>query len=118
MASPPFFPLSRIGALPAEGKSWRPPSCSIPKKKALQLFAKENFVNDDNFVLTVRGRRVRKAAPSGRNQCLPPRPPPATPQVAGTLDTADGAVVGKAALRKKFFPGVRSLFLYPSVSFG
>ena len=45
------------------------------KKKALQLFAKENFVNDDNFVLTVRGRRVRKAAPSGRNQCLPPRPP-------------------------------------------
>ena len=100
------------------------------KKKSLQLFAKENFVNEDSFVLTVR-RIGRHRIPGGATRVVPSRAsrlsvgreaaraaagcvtrlPILSPcccagQVQGTLDTSDGAVVGKAALRKKFFPGV------------
>jgi hypothetical protein len=44
--------------------------------RKLSLFAKENFVSDDNIVLTL----------------------------AGYLTTDDGALHGRAALRKQFFP--------------
>eukprot|EP00899_Mesostigma_viride_P015925 jgi/Mesvir1/24333/Mv11014-RA.1 len=47
-------------------------------EKKLGVFAKENFVSDDNVVLTI----------------------------SGALSTNDGRVVGRAALRKKFFPEV------------